>query len=397
MPRMGLCARRGGRWAAVLAVSLWLGDPLVAWLAASAYIEPLVGLFIIGAIAALALGEEDEDRHAALLAGGLAGCAAATKYQGLLAVALIPLWVVARGAPAVAWTTRLRTAGPALLVAAIVALPWYAWIAMVTGDPIFPLLTRLSHAAPAAPAQGWSAVLHPGGGIRRTWWPYPPGSPWLWLLWPLPLLGWRRAPLAGRLAASGLAISVVIAVLNPDARLLTVALPLLCGALAIGLGSLALAQGNAARRALVVFALAAVLPGWLYLAHLAVARGPLPTTSAERDAYLSRELPGYRALAWLNARDQKRSTVYGLAAENLRYYAAGRFLGDWYGPASFSEVLALRDHPAALHAQLAALGVDHLLVRRVAGDLELTGTWFRAEYADDEATVWALTGAGEGH
>jgi len=214
------------------------------------------------------------------------------------------------------------------------------------------------------------------------------------------------------MAAAGLAMALVVAAVNPDARLVSVAAPLLAAAIAAVVASWAAARWGetAAAPRLAALALVALLPAWLYAAHLVARRGPVPAGAADREAYLRRQLPGYTALSWLNASCGGRYTVYALAAENLRYYAAGRFLGDWYGPAPFGEALRAAARPRELYAMLAPLGVDHLLVRRtvghpdldgvepllarwVAGDPDPAGTWFRAEYRDAEAAVWALAPA----
>jgi 4-amino-4-deoxy-L-arabinose transferase-like glycosyltransferase len=395
--------RRFGARAGALAAALWLGSPLAAWLAASAYVEPLVALFLLAAAAALDLAERADDGRARLLAGGLAGCAAATKYSGLLAVAMVAIWTW-RGAPA---GRRLRASLPPLAAAAAVALPWYAWIARATGDPLFPVLARMGHAPAggldlaarmtAVLALPWRAVVDRGAR------PYPPGSPLLWALWPLPWLARLgeilEGGLARRLAGIALAIGLAIAVSNADARLVSVAGPLAALAIAAVVAPWAAARWGEAGAAprLLALALVAVLPGWLYTARLAARRGPIPADAAARESFLRRQLPGYGALSWLNAAAGRRATVYGMWAEELRYYAAGNYLGDWFGPARFADALALAGRPAELHAFLAGLGVDHLLIRRMPWqrgpspfDSARLAPFFRLEYRDSEAVVLEL-------
>ena len=391
--------RRFGAWTGALAAALWLGSPLAAWLAASAYVEPLVALLLLAAAAALDLAERAHDGRALLLAGGLAGCAAATKYQGLLAVAMVAAWTWL-GAPA---GRRLRTSLPPLLVAAAVALPWYAWIARATGDPLFPVLTKASHAQAAGGLHAGERIT---GALELPWravvdrgpQPYPPGSPLLWWLWPLPLLAWRRAPQARRLAGVALAGGLAIAVVNADARLVSVVGPLAGLAIAAVLAPWAAARWGEAGAAprLTALALVALLPAWLYTARLAIRRGPIPADPAARESYLRRQLPGFGALSWLNATAGRRATVYGMWAEDLRYYAAGSFRGDWFGPGRFADALALADRPAELQAFLAGLGVDHLLIRRMPWQRDLSPfdstrlePCFRLEYRDAEAVVLA--------
>jgi hypothetical protein len=438
-------SRRCGPWAGALGAALWLGSPLAAWAAASAYVEPLVALFLLATVEALLLAREAREPRMLILAGALAGCAAATKYQGLFAIGLVAAWTLRHGAPDApstnappgeppepsptaagnapdahrvpagrAWRTwrTWRTLAPPLLVAAAVALPWYVWIGAATGDPLFPLLTRLGHppltGVPRPPP--WQVLLaHPCLALRPAIWPYPPGSPLLWLLAPLPLLGWRRFPLAAQLATAGLALVLVTAAIHPDPRLLSVAGPLFAGAIAAVVAPWSLARWGAAGAAgaaprLLAITLLALLPGCSYTALLAARRGAIPCDAVGRESYLRRQLPGYGALSWLNSVHGRRYSVYGLWAENLRYYATGRFLGDWYGPAPFAAAVRAAGRPADLRAFLVTAGADHLLVRRSPGQRDLLPCddrrvvpFLRLEHCDGEASVWAVAApAGRG-
>jgi hypothetical protein len=438
--------RRVGPWAGVLGAALWLGSPLAAWAAASSYVEPLEALFVLAAVEALLLAagtpgspagrliiagttgspaggstiagitgrsQATAERRALVLAGALAGCAAAVKYQGLLAVAVVAMAVWgcrgnrAQGAQGAQgeWgdagdqsrARRWRTLLPPLAAAAAVALPWYLWVAVVTGDPLYPVLTSFGHPRPAGVPglTNWRSL--PWHVVAQKIWPYPPGSPWL--LAPLPLLGWRRFPLAGRLGAAGLALALGTAAVRPDGRMLSVAAPLFAGGIAAVLVPWSLARWGAAGAAprLLAMTLLALLPGWCYGALLAARRGGIPHDAAGRESYLRRQLPGYAALSWLNAAHGRQCAVYGLWAENLRYYAAGRFTGDWYGPSPFAAARCAAERPADLRAFLLAAGADHLLVRRQPGEPDLLvcgdarlAPFLRAERCDGEASIWAV-------
>jgi hypothetical protein len=409
--------RRSGPWAGALGAALWLGSPLAVWAAASAYVEPLEALFLLAAVEAMLLAceSEQEEPRAWIVAGALAGCAAAVKYQGLFALGLMAVWVLRppprRAAPPApdagsgAFSRRWRLLVLPLLVAAAVALPWYVWIGAATGDPLFPLLTRLSH--PASTEVPGSASWHalrlvgtlPWRTLRLQLWPYPPGSPLLWLLAPLPLLGRRRFPLAARLGAAGLALALITAGVHPDPRLLSVAGPLFAAAIAAVVAPWALARWGAAGAAprLLAVGLLALLPGWCYAALLAARRGVIPHDPAGRESYLRRQLPGYGALSWLNSVHGRHYAVYGLWAENLRYYTAGAFLGDWYGAAPFAAAVRAAGRPADLRAFLVTAGADHLLIRCLPGQPDLMpcgdprfASFLRSERCDGEASVWAV-------
>jgi hypothetical protein len=399
-----LVRRRFGPAAGVLAACLWLGSPLAEWLAASAYVEPLLALFLLATVTALETAEEGEKRRWHLLAGGFAGFAAATKYLGLAVIAMAALWILFDSPRRM----RARAVLVPLLVVLAIALPWYVWIAHATGDPLYPVLTkarRAPHGTVDLAALGerlrtiailpWSLLFH-----RQAAGPYPPGSPLLRSLWLLPFLAWRRVPETHRLAAVGLALALAIAVMAPDARMLSIVGPLFSAGIAGVAARLLDARWGAAAAARVLLALAviALLPAGLYSAYLMARRGPIPLEAEAREVYLRRQLPGYGALSWLNSQygqnASRRYTVYGLWTENLRYYAAGGFLGDLYGPARFADTIALAGRNAELRDHLAALGAGHLLVRRLDDQPSVVqakdSCCFRLEYQDAEAKVYAL-------
>jgi len=132
------------------------------------------------------------------------------------------------------------------------------------------------------------------------------------------------------------------------------------------------------------------LPRWLYgtLLILAIAPGPayavyriarqgLPTG---RTAYLRRVVPEYRALERAG-----RSRVYSCRGEQLKWYAAGPFLGDHFGPHSFSRVLT-----GDLHANLTARRIEHLLVARECNGVPLPAPGFTLVYEDESAQLWRV-------
>jgi hypothetical protein len=141
------------------------------------------------------------------------------------------------------------------------------------------------------------------------------------------------------------------------------------------------------------------LPGWLYAGYKIRKQGPLPVTTTRREAYLARQLPLYPAIAFLNRARGRDFAVWALHAENMAYFADGRFLGDWFGPARFDAVLRGLRGPEDLHRRLRRLGADHLLVTARNGGLpfpedgpgaEDFRRWFQPVYADPAARVFAL-------
>ncbi len=405
----------GAPAAGAVAAGLFLGNPIVAHLAATAYVEMLLTLFVAAALYAADRWRGTSHRGWLALAGVFAGSAAAVKYQGLYFVGVTVL-----GALALA-PRRRRWRAAALVAACALAalLPTHARIAAHTGNPLFPLLPQVfgesawSLDASVIPAahRGFDA---PPSELARRWarlpllpWDLvftreltsrqPPFSPLYLLALPVLAAGalrerrvrWLLVPVAGWLA--------LFPLLPPDARYLVPVLPLV--SLATALSLLPLIARLAERRraaAVAVLTVLCLLPGWLYAVWRLDRQGPLPATVAARDAYLARALPGYPALRFLDRTCGRRYAVYALHAENHAYFASGSFLGDWFGPYGFQEVLPLLADPAALHARLRALGADHLLLVR-AKDYGLADDpafrrLFLEIYADRHARLFRLAG-----
>ena len=191
--------------------------------------------------------------------------------------------------------------------------------------------------------------------------------------------------------------ALVFTFLPPDPRYLMPVLPLASLAAA---GSAAIAWSRwRSRAAVAALCVLCFLPGWLYAGYKIRRNGPLPVSAAEREAYLARELPVYPAIAHLNRTRGRHYTLWALHAENMAYFADGRYLGDWFGPAGFESVLRGLRGPGDLHNRLRRLGVDHLLVTtRLRGlpfpeDGPKAGEfrrWFEPVYADPAARVYAL-------
>jgi hypothetical protein len=144
--RRHVSAAAGGA-AAVIYVSV----PWVAHVSMTGLNEAAVGCYALLAVAAMLLWQDGEGRSSSgsrtgylLLAGLLAGAAAACKYPALLFV-VVPLAVwsglVVRGMLRnVQWHVRLKAVGVFLLAALLVSGPWYAKNLAFTGNPFYPLV-----------------------------------------------------------------------------------------------------------------------------------------------------------------------------------------------------------------------------------------------------------------
>lgn len=393
-----------------IAAALFLGNPIVAALAGSGYVEPGLTLFATAALDSVRRFRRTGERGWLILAAVFAGTAADVKYLGLYFLGVTALAVVLSSRPA---ASRLRDLLLFGAVAAAVIAPWYGRMLVYTGNPLFPFFPQLFGSTPWDPLRFHSFAA--GGVLRRLTalarlpWDVvfarerygfqPPYSPvWPVLLPVAVLAAFRDSRLRHLLGVAGL-YAFACLFLPPDSRYLLPALPLVslaaAGILVPWLGRLPV------RREALVWGLSAafLLPGWAYAGYRIHRQGPIPLTPEAREAYLSRRLPLYPAVAFLNRTRGNGYIAWGLDAENMVYHAQGRLLGDWLGPASFPRVLGGLHGPADLHRRLRNLGAEYLLIpaenREGGMDLPFPENaafrrWFRPVYSDPHARVYAL-------
>ncbi|HXW77155.1 MAG TPA: hypothetical protein VEJ20_07085 [Candidatus Eremiobacteraceae bacterium] len=128
-----------------LATALVATSALWLWVAPSFYVDVPFALFAIGALAVTQIRWTQSNAWAngAIVAGALAGAAAATKYPGLIAGALALVLIALRA-------SGFRARDCAVFVVGLLALAggWYLRTALLTGDPFYPFLAAHGIAAP---------------------------------------------------------------------------------------------------------------------------------------------------------------------------------------------------------------------------------------------------------
>lgn len=416
--RLGQGVRSGA-----LAAAVFLGSPIVVLYAGTAYVDPLLALFTSASLFALDRYRRTGEQRLAVLAGLLAGSAAAVKYLGLYFAAVVPL-AAAFTAPRSAERRHrsVRVLAVAGLAAALALAPWYLRLLATTGNPVFPFAsgifgannwtvvsrsaTELRTSEGGELPEGTSAIPLRLAALprlpvdlllaRARYNRQPPFSPAVLLLWPaVALLLWRRPWARLPLGLAG-AYLLCLLPLPADSRYLLPVYPLVAVLLADAAeAALELLRAPARLARTLVAGMAAALalglPAYA-LAHV-VRQGPLPTDPRSREAYLERSIPGYRGIAAANARP-KGETTYLLLLERLHYFAKGRGRGDFSGPARFALVLPLLDNPPALRSRLAELGADLLLLPQAeAARLprnEAFARSFRTVYRDNEVELLEL-------
>ncbi|MEN6521998.1 MAG: glycosyltransferase family 39 protein [Armatimonadota bacterium] len=134
-----MSARHFSRSTGRLAALMVAGIPLLAWEATTAYIDLAVALYLLLTVYALLNFSEEGDKKWALVAGLTAGLAAGTKMTALLMIPIAFVWILwPNRAKSGVRSLRWKTAFTAVLLAAVIAAPWYVKSYVYTQNPVYP-------------------------------------------------------------------------------------------------------------------------------------------------------------------------------------------------------------------------------------------------------------------
>lgn len=346
-----------------LAAAAWAGSPIVVYLAGTGYVEPLLALWSTAALLAVDRWRRGEGAGWCALAAAFAGCAAATKYLGLLTVAFVAAEVMVVG-----WARARRELGVFVVVAALVAAPTYVRLWWLTGNPTFPFYSGVFgssewDADELLGSRGVERVASLGTHLwdvvarRERTGHLPPFTPLLPAYGALAL----AVAVAGRGAARRAALfAFAFLLLAPvHAHYLVMVLPALALA---GAAAVRWLRTGAPRRLAAAAALALVAPGPLYAAAWVWRFGPPPASEAARERYLAEQIPLLPALRAVERRAGAGYVAYALWGESLRYHARGTLVGEVAGPHRYHLLLARAGDPAAVAATMRGLGVSYLIL-----------------------------------
>jgi hypothetical protein len=364
--------------AGILAAALWLGSPAVLAMAGVGSYHMLASLFAFGSIYALSNYGKTRRILWLFVASAFSGFAQSTwlatiYYLPVIAVMTVwllwkerglrPLYAVAAGM-LIGW-------GPTLLRAT-----WY------TANPTFPLLTEVFGTGPWWTPQDVALmaadIRH--FGIPRTagnflTLPYEllvdPGkfqasvgySVALPLLLPLVV---ARSIFDKHLRWLGLVVLFFVGCWFSFGQIMRYLLPIvsvLCFVTAVAISGLAdwICRGrHIISTSLIAIATVALLwPGLSFARKEELERGPVPRTKVERTEYIASRIPEYQALAVANV---SPGPLYSLYGTNAAYYSDGLFMGDWFGPGRYSQVLNALANGQSLYDALHQLAAKYFLI-----------------------------------
>jgi hypothetical protein len=367
------CAREDRRIFGLAAACSWLAHPIIIWLGRAAYTDVGVTCFAFLGVYALRLFWNDRRAAWWYLAMSMMGMCAATKLSGLFFLGLgcgfgfLALAQSAIGSklslrrdrrivgsttvaePLIGWKSVLA----GWVLALLIAVPWYGFIAHETGNPFWPAFTGLSRGAWGSTEvkTNFALMLTFAAGPRTLEsflklpfdWKYhserfqaetsPPLSP-LMLFWPL---AWIVALWSRRVrwwAVWSLAFTVFWFLNAQQFRYWLPALPIAGLALYESLRWFierfwkSAVLHNLFWAALILFTIAW---GSRRIVREALIRGVPPVTASERDEFLGRSYSGISAIKFINDYSSKDETVCVIGGSWLNYYFQPRVL-DLVGP-----------------------------------------------------------------
>ncbi len=392
-----LQSTRGDRRAGILAAALCLGHPIIVQLATVNHVELALTLFVAAGVVCLDR-MSDEPRyfaHFAAGAGFFLGTACCAKYLGWYFAAAGFAFLLLFG-PA-----RKRTIPLFLCALAIAVLPTYGKIVQLTGNPVHPFLPTIFGATrwemPGPPVM--SPAERVVGGVRLFWDvtfdrdrlnQQPPFSPLFALSFAIMLGAAVRNRRAAFIAAVSIGYIAIFRFLPQDSRYLVPLFPLvsIVAARVIASRLRQHPRSNAIAAALALFAFA---PAIAYAAYRLEKQGLPPATAAQRQAYLERRMPEYRAF-------QKRGAgpLYHCGAEQFQSFGHP-LLGDLNGLTPSHEILGKSRDAADLARALERIGAHDLLISRAHCPTVWQSLprepYFRQVYADESAVLWRVTDA----
>ena len=371
----------GGEGAGVWGAGLLLANPAFLLLGGVVLVDMMLTAFVTITLLSFERWRGGHGERWLAFAGLAAGLAAGTKYSALFfGPVLIVLIVTATG-----WR---RSAGPLLrflLPLAVIASPWYLYNLYHTGNPVWPFCSgafglRYWNETDIA-AQTSDLISQYGSGKSLTSFLTLPwnlfahpglfhsdGSLSYLLIagFPFALYAVARERAARRLAFVTAAYTVFWFFTAQILRYLIPVVPLYCAIAAAGAGRWFSRRMSRGILPLVsaVLAMLLFIPVVYTTLMLEGKDGFPPTTATERDRYLTKRLPSYGAVRFLNERAGKPFTLYSYHDPQMAYFTNGEFRGDFFGPWRYSRIEpALYAREDTLLGALNDLGADYLLVR----------------------------------
>jgi len=372
-------SQRAGIWGA----AIFLSNPMVLWLGASAYIDVGLALFVSMAIYSIFNWMHSKETRWLILGALFLGFSAGSKYSALFFLILLGLLVLAIEVK----NKKFLHAFLFIVIVAAIASPWYFRNWYYTGNPVFPFFGHIFGYEWWSPQDLYGQLnemrSHGIGKSVQSFLLLPwnlafkqpkflmeaPYSPIYLFALPFLFFGLKRPKIRA------LIIIVFLYTLfwfnsAQVLRYLMPIMPILSLAVAASFKSFLerpfLNKVPWVKQGIVTLVVSILLfsPGWSYSIYKIERDDYPPCTEAEQEFYLTEKFPSFPAYKYLNQTRGRQYSIYALFDTNLAFYADGVFMGDWFGPARYEKIYKNFDNVKSIHRELRTLGADYFLVKR---------------------------------
>jgi Dolichyl-phosphate-mannose-protein mannosyltransferase len=387
----------------ITAAMLVCSCPLWLWLAPTFYVDIPFAMFVVAAITVILEHKADLKVGCYMVAGILCGAAAAVKYSGLAACAIVLVFAIVRARSQWLKSTLAYAAG-----AVVISAGWYLRTFAASGDPIYPFLSvQFAHAATMASfaARYVDMTRHwCGGGSSPT---DLLALPYRLIATPRsfcgdPGLGLRGGIIFALAAIVTLRTAVAIALLtlamivawfytSQQWRFALAPLATYTTLVSAGMGALGARLRPLFSVALSVLGAYSIAVNWLPFERLEAAQSVVPALpyvlgKQTASQYLNERLESYAAAQWLAEHNIPGNEILALDDVRDYYFPVGTVWGNpYYQPAlTLDWQTGARDR----YARLRALGFRYLVVNANLAYLGRTPTgidWM--VFANDTRTV----------
>ena len=412
-----------GRRTGVIAAVIFLLDPIILFLMKTSYIDLGFASFVFLSFYGLTMWSRSGQNGWLYIAGFASGIAAGSKYIGIMLIPVFAAWIIIEGRKVSPFVKYLS-------LALIFGSPWLIRNYIISGDPIFPAGGNIfGYSWLWSKADSIDQINEMTWGLKKD----------LPSLYHLPLdfihniqrfredtVPWGMIPVFSafllfvRFNSFGKRLCIFVCAnillwffstqilrylvyLFPMMALLSALvivtvfslihekLKIAGSKIRLNPPTVLLTTGGKIIGIAIVFVFFASLrtPYMQYLKNRDNTR--LPVTKAARQEYIAKRITGYRLLQIANK--EPSSAIYQIGFENTFYFAKGKMIGDWFGPARYSLILDVYTDTEKLYETLASMHVQLFLVNDQRMKLQFAGDFgrrFELIGKDESGTLYRL-------
>jgi hypothetical protein len=372
-----------------LAAFLFFSSPIVLLLMKTSYIDLGLTLFVFLGFYCLSMWSITKQDYWLYLAGFATGIAAGSKYSGLMFIPLYVLWIGYE-------SRKIHLLAKFIVPALVFGAPWYIRNCIISGDPVSPFggeffgywlwneKDLLSQSRNLYETYGtpknltsllilpWNLLLHPGKFMEGAL------SPAMIAAFPAPFF-FMKLSRYQRLLCIFVFVNIVIWFFTSQIlRYLLPVFPMIAllsatvlirvyNAIIEKLRSTFSKKYFLSRLSRIVVSIFAIVllffPFFerkLIRIIIHTLRDPLPVTKQMRDDYLSKKVRAFNLLQIANK--TPLLNIYQIGFEDSFYFAEGKMIGDYFGPARYRIILDVLSNSKKLHATLSSMDIQLFLM-----------------------------------